>query len=182
MARWLEADDAEVSRAFAECRKPELLVRAATELSVERRLVVATASECVALALRRTRNRDARLARALDCAQRWTRGAGSPADAWASAFAASHAAEELGEEAPYAAEAALACAACAFACDPRADDSYYAQRGYAASAVEHAIRAWGMARHEGQRLCLDAVRQRITLGVLRSAIRRATQPPAAPAA
>lgn len=181
VGRWLDTYGRDLDRAFAECRRGDWLVRIAMALGVDRKVIVLAAADAAALALRRTRHAgDLRPVRAVEAALAWARGEGGPADAWAAGFSASQAAEELAGTQPLASEAALAAAAAAFACDPRADDAYYAQRAYAADAIEHAMRAYGVDRAVGQQRCLDVARERITLGLLTSAVRRASTRPPAP--
>lgn len=180
VGRWLDTHGRDVGRAFSECRRADWLLRIAMALGVDRKLIVMAAADSAGLAVKRTRQLDLRPARAVLSATKWARGECGPADAWAAGFAASQAAEEIAGESPLASEAALAAAAAAFACDPRADDAYYAQKAYAADAVEHAVRAYGLDRGVGQQRCLDVARERITVGILTSAVTRASSRPPAP--
>lgn len=177
VGRWLASHGHDVHGAFDACRRGDWLVHIAIALEVERTIIVLAAAESARLALERTQQRDLRAARAVQTAIGWARGECPPADAWAAAFAASHAAEEIARENPLASEAARAAAAAAFACDPRADRSYYAQKAYAADAVEHAVRAYGLEERVGRQRCLDVVRERITLEVLLGAAGRPSSPP-----
>lgn len=177
VGRWLDTYDRDVGRAFQECRRADWLVRIALALGVDRRLVVAAAADAAALAVNRTEQSDLRASRCVATARKFACGESDAAEAWAMAFAASHAAEELAHEQPLASEAALAAAAAGFACDPRADDHWYAQRAYAAEAIDHAVRAYGTERTVGMQRCLAAARERISLGVLTSAVSRASSRP-----
>jgi hypothetical protein len=177
VGRWLDTHGRDVARAFEECRRADWLLRIAMTLGVDRRLIVLAAADCAGLAVKRTRQLDLRPARAVLAATKWATGECGPADAWAAGFGASHAAEEIAADAPLASEAALAAAAAAFACDPRADDSYYAQRAYAADAVDHAVRAYGLESNVGRQRCLDIARARITVTLLTSAVSRASSRP-----
>lgn len=180
VGRWLDTYGRDVGRAFQECRRPDWLVRIAMALGVDRRLVVAAAAEAAALAVERTEQGDLRASRCVATAMKFARGESDAAEAWAMAFAAAHAAQELAHGRPLASEAALAAAAAGFACDPRADDHWYAQRAYAAEAIDHAVRAYGTERTVGMQRCLAVARERITLGVLTSAVSRASSRPPMP--
>lgn len=177
VGRWLDTYGRDVDRAWAECRRADWLLKIAMALGVDRRLVVAAACDAAMLAVRRTEQTDLRPARCVATALKWARGESGPADAWASAFAASQSAEELAREQPLASEAALAAAMAGFACDPKADDHWYAQRAYASESIEHSVRAFGTERAVGMQRCLAAARERITLSVLTSAVRRASSRP-----
>ncbi|UJR79317.1 hypothetical protein [Sandaracinus amylolyticus] len=179
VGRWLDTYDRDVRRAFEECRRGDWLVRIAMSVGVARPLVVIAAADAASIAIKRTRPSDLRPGRAVLTATKWARGECGPADAWAAAFAATQAAEDIAKESVLVSEAALAAAAACFACDPRADDAYYAQRAYAAQALDHAVRAFGTEAHVGRQRCLEATRERITLDVLASAVSRASVLPPA---
>ena len=169
VGRWMESLDGDLVRAYEECRRPDWLMRIAVAYNVPRIAVVRAAAEAAALAIRRASIADIRPARSVSCALRWANAEGGAADAWAAAFAASHAADELEESSPSASAASRAAAAAGFACDPRADAFFYAQRGYPAEAMEYACRAFGLAKGEGRARCLEVARRHITLSMLQRA-------------
>lgn len=177
VGRWLDTYDRDLDRAWGECRRADWLLRIAIALGVDRRLIVGAACDAAALAVRRTEQADLRAVRCLATANEWARGQSGPAEAWAAAFAAWQSAEELAHDQPLASEAAFASAMAGFACDPRADDHWYAQRAYASGSVEHAVRAFGTERAVGMQRCLAAVREKVTLGVLANAVRCASSRP-----
>lgn len=180
VGRWLATYDQDVERAFAECRRADWLVRIATSVGVPRQIVVGAAGACAELAVRRARPVDLRAARAVTTALSWSRGECGAAEAWAAAFAATQAAEDAAAESVFASEAALAAASACFACDPRADDTYYAKRAYAATAIEHAMRAFGTEAQLGRQRCLEMTRGHITVAVLAAAVRRVSSLPPPP--
>lgn len=109
-------------------------------------------------------------------AKRWTRGEVDGREAWAAGFRASAAARAA--RSPRERTVLQATAAAAFACDPEADDGYYAERAHAAEAVRLATllsptRRCELAAHVRRRIEGGRV-----LGGLEALARRATTPPA----
>jgi hypothetical protein len=171
-ADWLRGHD-DLATAWRECPRPDWLLHIAASLDVERRLIVRAAAELAAEAALAGRGADLRPRRALRTALLWLDGRAEGAAAWAHGFAAMEAAEGLEGR---ASDAARAAACVAFACDERADASFYAISGHAARSVAFAASA--LADPEGS---ADRVRELLALPKVLRAFELASRP-AAPAA
>ncbi len=168
LATWL--DHHEDPRSMWEtCPRADWLVQLALAVEVDRALIVHAAADVAGAALARGAPSDRSGRRAVAVAIAWIEERASASHAWAIGFAATEAAEQEPES---AASTALCAAACvAFACDERADASFYAHRGYAAKAAAEGSVALGPAA------AAALVRARIPLSSFLAAFDLASRPP-----
>lgn len=167
LAGWLTGHT-DLAAAWRECPRPEWLLHIALSLNVERRLLVHAAAELAAEAALAGRGADLRPRRALRTALLWLDGRAEGSTAWAHGFAAMEAADGLEGR---AADAARAAACVAFACDERADASFYAISAHAARAVCFAASALSDPAHSA-----DRVRELVPLATVLAAVELASRP------
>ncbi len=166
LAAWLEHHE-DPRSAWETCPRADWLVRLATAVEVDRALIVHAAADVAEAALRIAAPSDPTGRRARTVALAWLEGRASSSQAWAIGFAVTDAADA--EEEPTRAAALRAAACVAFACDDRADASFYAHRAYAAKVIEAAPLSAG----DASRL----VRARIPLSSFLRAYDVASRPP-----
>ena len=149
------------------CPRADWLLRLALVARIDRRSIVGAALRCVVHSVRSQTVVDNSAQQAINQVRRWVaegpdaiagrpgsgddapadrraggvRGSRSAARCWAAAAAATAAAAERSSQDLGVGHTTLAAAALAFACDERADDSYYERRAHAAEAVAHATLA-----------------------------------------
>jgi hypothetical protein len=151
------------------CERADLLLWLALAAGVDREVVVIAAADLAEEAMRTIGQYDGAAMRAV---RAWLEKRGSSNAAWAAGFALTQTAKTDGSPS----SAALRAAACtAFACDERADATFYIHAGYAAHAAAHAMHV------VPPKLASDIVRARIPPAFLIAALDRAgTIPPSAP--
>jgi hypothetical protein len=170
LASWLDGFGPDLAGAWRGCPRASWLLSMALAVDVDRKLVVHAAADLAGASLPAELSRDSRPQHALRTALAWLEGRASSSEAWASGFAAMEAADREVRDTKLA--AAMRAAACvAFACDDRADATFYAHRAYASKAAEHA------AELLADPAAADQVRARIPISAFLSAFATASQPP-----
>lgn len=169
LVRWLDGHGDDPTRAWRECPHAHWLLHLALAVHLDRALCVRAAADLAGAALS-GRDVDASAASALRTALAWLDGGANASQAWACGFSAINAADR--EEDETLADAMRAAAFVAFACDDKADATFYAHRGYAAKAAEAAE-----AIIQGSPSAADRVRARIPVELFVDALAIASQPP-----
>jgi len=154
LERWLGGQGDDLGRAWRECPHARWLLSLALAVELDRALIVRAAAELASAALAGHAEVDPSAISALRTALAWLDGRANASEAWACGFSASAAAAR--EPDPALADAIYAAAFVAFACDDKADATFYAHRGYAAKAAEAAERVL-----DGAPTAADRVRARI---------------------
>jgi hypothetical protein len=154
LGRWLEAQGEDLGRAWRDCPHARWLLSLALAVELDRALIVRAAAELASAALAGRDEVDPSALSALRTALAWLDGRANASEAWACGFSASAAAAR--EADPAVADAIHAAAFVAFACDDKADATFYAHRGYATKAAEAAERVLA-----GAPTAADRVRARI---------------------
>lgn len=163
LGRWLKDQGDDLGSAWRDCPHARWLLSLALAAELERALIVRAAAELASAALAGHEEIDPSAVSALRTAIAWLDGRANASEAWACGFSASAAAAREPDSA--LADAIDAAAFVAFACDDKADATFYAHRGYAAKAAEAAERVL-----EGAPSAADRVRARIPVNVFLDAL------------
>lgn len=171
LACWLERRaEADLASAWRECPHAHWLLHLALAVELDRGLCVRAAADLAGAALAGRDPVDPSALSALRTGLAWLEGRANASAAWACGFSASNAADR--EEDATLANAMRAAAFVAFACDDKADATFYAHRGYAAKAAEAAELAL-----ESAPSAADRVRARIPVTLFLDALAIASEPP-----
>lgn len=170
LARWLDARGHDLGRAWRECPHARWLLALAAAVELDRALIVRAAADLASAALAGRQDVDPSALSALRTGLAWLDGRANASQAWACGFSACAAASIEPDAA--LADAIHAAAYVAFACDDKADATFYAHQGYAAKAAAAAERLL-----EGGPSAADRVRARIPLTAFLDALAVFAQPP-----
>jgi len=156
--------DRSLERAWTECERADWMLWAAIKVGIDRKVLVLAACDCAETALKHVPKGEDRPERAIATARAWARGKASMGDVCAAADDAAYA---------YAYASAAYAASAAAAADAAADDAAYAA---AHAAHQAALAAYDTAdadaaAHAAHRRMATLVRRRITVPMLRKAIR-----------
>lgn len=160
IAEWAATEPRSLMVAWATCPRGEWLLQLASQLGLERKLVVRAAADVAAFVAPLLAG-EPHGERALAAANGWLAGTTRSAECWAAAMEAAHRADAIETLDAATAHALRAAAALAFACDGAADPAYWASRAYVADVGHHVARAHLDGSTRAHRDCADIVRERL---------------------